>query len=160
MCDDIMTDSINTIYAKNNIKVYFAPGKYDPWCVYVEHIPLDKEYFQQLKDLSISYGRVKVYNDFIKVYNIVDENFNKNLGLQTAIDIDKTYKEDTLILWIVLYMTMIAEEKKENAILKKRIKNLGVYNVLFDEYDIDYVISYMKDEDWRVLDKLMKERGI
>ena len=57
-------------------------------------------------------------------------------------------------------MTMLAECKKENAILKKRIKKLGVYNLLFDKYSIDYVTTYMRNQTWRDLDKLMKERGV
>ena len=57
-------------------------------------------------------------------------------------------------------MTMVAECKKKNAILIKRIKHLGVYNVLFDSYDINYVAKHMRGKGRRYLDKLMKERGI
>ena len=57
-------------------------------------------------------------------------------------------------------MSMVAECNKKHSILKKRIKHLGVYNILFDKYDIDYVTKYMRGKSWRYLDKLMKERGI
>ena len=70
------------------------------------------------------------------------------------------YNDDTILWWLIFYMTMLAECKKENSILKKRIKKLGVYNILFDEYSIDYIIKYMKGKNWRYLDNLMKERGI
>ena len=151
---------INSITTKDKWDIYFAPGKFDPWCVYVRHAPLDGEYFLQLKILANKYGKQKVYNDFLKVYNIVDANFNPKEVLKNAEEIDSAYDENTTLLWIVLHMTMIAEERKENAILKKRIKHLGVYNLLFDEYNIDYITTYMKDTNWRKLDKLMKERGI
>ena len=39
-------------------------------------------------------------------------------------------------------------------------KTFRVYNVLFDKYEIDYVVKYMRGKSWRYLDKLMKERGI
>ena len=153
-------DAVNHITTSDGWTFFYAYGEFDPWCVYVQHIPLDKEYFKQLKILSDKYGRDKVYNDFLKVYNIVDENFDNKLGLSIAQEIDSTYEENTIPLWIILYMTMIAEERKENAILKKRIKHLGVYNVLIDECDIDDVVTYMKNVDWKILDKYMKERGI
>ena len=151
---------INKITTKDKWDIFFAHGEFDRWCVFIQHVPLDKEYFNQLKILSNKYGRDEVYNDFLKIYNITDETLKRELGLKTAEAIDSHYEENTTPLWIILYMTMIAEERKENAILKKRIKHLGVYNVLIDEYDIDYVVTYMKDKDWRELDKLMKERDI
>ena len=59
-----------------------------------------------------------------------------------------------------MYMTMLAEEKKENAILGKKIKRLGAYNLLYDEYPIDYIVKYMRNMRWYKLKELMIERGI
>ena len=151
---------LNKITTKDKWDIYFAPGKIDPWCVYVRHAPSDKEYFFQLKILADKYGKQKVYDDFLKVYNLVDNTFDTEKVLKNAEDIDSNYHENTTLLWVVLHMTMIAEERKEKAILKKRIKHLGVYNLLFDEYDIDYITTYMRHKDWKELDKLMKERNI
>ena len=146
--------------------IFFAPGKFDKWGVYIDNheynyaMLLDSDYFQWLLDLANKYGVDKVYSDFLIIYNDVSEDFNEEKCLNLCQNIDKNYQEDTTHWWVILYMTMVAECKKDFTILKKRIKLLGVYNILFDGYDINYVIKYMKDKDWRYLDKLMKERGI
>lgn len=147
-------------------EIYFAPGRFDKWCVYLNNtenkktIPLDKDYFQWILNLSNKYGKKQVYEDFLKVYDDVDELFDEEKCYSLCHDIDEKYEEDTTHWWIIFYMTMVAECKKKNSILKKRIKHLGVYNVLFDEYEINYVVTYMRGKKWRDLDKLMKERGI
>ena len=150
----------NIIKTKNNYNIFFAPGNFDDWCVYMEHAPTDNEYFEWILSLANKYGVVQVYNDFIDIYNIVDENFMPQKCLKVAEDIDKHYVEDTVHWWVVFYMTMVAECKKENSILKKRIKHLGVYNILFDKIDIQTVTTYMQGKSWKFLDNLMKERGI
>ncbi len=90
----------------------------------------------------------------------MNEEFDENECYNVCQSIDKHYEEDTTHWWVIFYMTMVAECKKKNSILKKRIKHLGVYNILFDEYEVDYVVKYMRGKRWRELDKLMKERGI
>ena len=151
---------VNIIRTKNNYSVFFAPGNFDEWCVYMEHAPTDNEYFDWLLLLSKRYGVAQVYNDFMNVYHIVSKNFTPKKCLEVAENNDKHYTEDTVHWWVVFYMTMLAEELKENAILGKRIKHLGVFNVLFDEMDINTVTTYMKGKSWKYLDELMKERGI
>lgn len=154
------------ITTNTGYKIYFDSGKFDDWCVYYintedkKFVPLDKHYFQWILDLSKKYGVEQVYNDFLKVYEAADEVFDEDDCLSLCEEVDKNYEEGTTHWWVIFYMTMVAECKKENAILKKRIKHLGVYNVLFDGYDIDYVTKYMKGKGWRDLDALMKERGI
>lgn len=147
-------------------KIYFDWGKFDEYCVYhidnqgKKTIPKDEHYFKWIKDLADKYDRDKVYNDFLQVYNFASENFDGVNALTLAKKIDDKYEEDTTHWWIIFYMTMVAECKKKNAILKKRIKHLGIYNLLFDNYDIAYIVSYMKGKNWRELDALMKERNI
>lgn len=154
------------ITTNTDYKIYFDRGKFDDWCVFYindenkKFIPLDKHYFQWILDLSKKYGVDQVYSDFLLVYEAADEIFDEDDCLSLCTEIDKHYEEGTTHWWVIYYMTMVAECKKENAILKKRIKHLGVYNVLFDGYDIEYVTRYMRGKGWRYLDKLMKERGI
>ena len=57
-------------------------------------------------------------------------------------------------------MTMLAEENMPGKILGKKIKRLGVYNILYDKYPIPYVCSYMDGMRWWQLRDLMMERGI
>ena len=146
-------------------EIYFGPGRFDSWCVYMkdnnhEKIPLDKDYFLWILNLANKYSKKQVYKDFITIYNSVNEEFDENECYKICQTIDKHYEEDTTHWWVIFYMTMVAECTKKNSILKKRIKHLGVYNILFDEYEVDYVVKYMRGKRWRELDKLMKERGI
>lgn len=154
------------IQTKTGYEIFFSSGKFDEWCVYIDkneynnNIPLDKDYFEWILNLTKKYGVKQVYNDFLIVYDSADEKFNEKTCSSICHEIDKHYDEDTTHWWIIFYMTMVAECKKKNSILKKRIKHLGVYNILFDKYEIDYVTKYMRGKSWRYLDKLMKERGI
>ena len=147
-------------------EVNIATGRFDKWCYYLTYnkkkktIPLDKDYFQWILYLSKKYGVDQVYSDFLIVYEAADEIFDEDECYSICSEVDKHYEEDTTHWWVIYYMTMVAECKKKNAILKKRIKHLGVYNILFDGYDVDYVTKYMRGKGWRYLDKLMKERGI
>ena len=148
--------------------VYFDKGKFDDYCVYINstvrayhrHAPTDDEYFKWLLRLSKQYGTAQVWDDFMQVYRLADKEIYRKKCINLVQKINMHYNEDTLLLWIILYMTMVAECLKDNAILQKRIKALGVYNILFDGYDIKHVITYMRGKNWRELDKLMKERGI
>jgi len=149
-----------------NTCIYFDKGKIDKYCVYINgrgmwrHAPTDIEYFTWILELSDKYGVDKVWSDFNKIYEITGDFINYTLAEEVIYQIDKTYDEDTLLWWIVFYMTMVAECKKERAILKKRIKRLGVYNVLIDKWDVSYVAQYMRHKHWKYLAKEMKERDI
>ena len=150
----------------NKTCIYFDKGKFDKYCVYINgrnkfrYAPTDDVYFNWIRILAKQYGNLQVWNDFCTIYDIVDTGETENEVLSIIKNIDLHYNDDTILWWLIFYMTMLAECKKENTILKKRIKKLGVYNILFDEYSIDYVIQYMKGKNWRYLDNLMKERGI
>ena len=156
---------------ENEVSIYFSEGSFDSYCVYVNEVPnmfrhamKDSEYFKWILYLSRCYGVIQVWDDFCKIYDIVDMDSNAKpdakKAMATAIEIDSHYTEETIKWWLVFYMTMVAECKKKYAIIKKKIKKLGVYNVLIDEWDIDYVTTYMVNMDWRDLAEMMKERGI
>ena len=150
----------------NQTCIYFDKGKFDKYCVYVNgrnkfhYAPTDDMYFNWIRVLAEQYGEFYVWNDFCVIYNIVDTGETEDEVLSIVINIDMHYNDDTILWWLIFYMTMLAECKKENTILKKRIKKLGVYNILFDKYDVNYVTKYMKGMNWKTLDKYMKERGI
>lgn len=153
------------IRLKTGHRIWFGKGKFDDWCVYVKYrnklyFYLDKDYFTKLYELSTEYGKKLVFDDFKMLYFAVNKEFDIYQMMQICQSIASHYAENTLVWWIVLYMTMVAEENKANSILGKRIKYLGVYNILIDDWDIDYVCSYMNGMKWYELDELMKERGI
>ncbi|MDY0143845.1 MAG: hypothetical protein RBR97_18320 [Bacteroidales bacterium] len=54
---------------------------------------------------------------------------------------------------------MVAEENKEFAILKKRVKRLGMHQLLIEREKPDYAASYSKGKKWRELDIIMSGFG-
>lgn len=157
--------NMRKIRLKDGTRIWFDKGNFDDWCVFVKEkneikCYTDKDYFNVIKSLSKIYGVEMVYDDFKTIYFSVNKQFDINKMVTECESIAKHYAEKTLKWWIVLYMTMVAEENKKNKILGKRIKHLGIYNILFDKYEIDYVTSYMNGMKWYELNKLMNERGI
>lgn len=154
----------------NGYKLWFGKGSFDDWKVYCRRpngtiwFALDMEYLHWIRTLPSYRGVTKesVYDDFVRLYDIVREDYDENEAIELIRELDKHYPMQTQHWWAIFYMTMVAEMMKENAILKKRIKRLGVYNVLFDgkKYSPKYTANYMKGMDFNVLDELMIERGI
>jgi hypothetical protein len=54
---------------------------------------------------------------------------------------------------------MIAEENKKNAILKKRIKRLGMHQVLIMGMPANQAASFSKGKNWRDLNEIMINLG-
>lgn len=149
-------------------RVIFDKGKFDDWCVYVvernghRKAPLDVEYFHDLKMIALGYPDDKVYRDFLKIYELTTSSVEATV-IQAIDNIVKTYKQDDQELieqWFtVLYAGMIAEENKEKAILKKRVKRLGMHQVLMEDIPVQEAANFSKGKSWRELDKIMLEKG-
>lgn len=120
-------------------------------------------------ELANEYGKEKVYNDFVTIYD-----FTENIPYQEKLDqitkISETYTNKTkekndyykLLadkIFSILYMTMIAEENKQNTILGKRIKRLGVHMVIMENISPNNSANYTKEIKSKEIDKLCKERG-
>lgn len=152
----------------NNSKVVFDSGRFDDWCVYVvssdgsRYAPFDNQYFSDLLKLSKKYSGNKVYDDFVKIYNQTTSEINSEVT-KLIDDISKTYKEEDRGLiekWFtVIYAGMIAEENKERVILKKRIKRLGMHQVLIDNISPQIAANFSRGKKWRELDTIMKQKG-
>lgn len=152
----------------NDRSVIFDKGKFDEWCVYVvetngfRKAPFDETYFSDLYDISQKYETNKVHNDFVRIYNLTTRHIDESV--LSLIDlIVKTYNEDDQILveqWMtVLYAGMIAEENKDRAILKKRIKHLGMYQVLILGMSPKEAAKFSYGKPWRELDSIMRDYG-
>jgi hypothetical protein len=161
-----MTQLIKNL--QNNRSVIFDSGKFDKWCVYVvesngsKNAPFDETYFNQLHQISQKYSNNKVYNDFVMIY----ERTTKIIDHEVLMLIDEivaTYnQEDKEIVeqWMtVIYAGMIAEENKVNAILKKRIKRLGMHQVLMLNMPARKAAKFSYGRKWRELDEIMRQFG-
>lgn len=143
-------------------------GNFDRWCVYyvdensVNKALTDFYYFEKMRKLALKYGIDRVHNDFLKVYNSTGKSIEVRI-LNTITQVSFTYdSEDSLEvdkLFTILYATMIAEENKKNTKLGKRIKRLGIYELLYGEKNVEYATNFMKGMNWRDIEQLCKEKG-
>lgn len=158
------------IVTSNDYHFWFDTGNIDDWCVHCLKpdgkmwFAYDREYLSWIRKMAKFYGTDKVYDDFVKVYDSVKYDFNMGDAYDIIHEVSGHYNGNTEHYWTYFWMTMVAEERKENAIVGKRIKRLAVYNLLFDKYKLSYVLTYMdtrrnKGMNWRILDELCYERG-
>ena len=152
---------------RNRNIVEFDSGSFDDWCVYLtrphqlRYAPRDTEYFSKLKFLGNAHTPKKIYNDFVTFYILTDRNIDVNiLNLITRLTDDYGTDAEEMDIWFsIIYAGMIAEENKANAILKKRIKRLGMHQVLIEGLDPNLAANFSKGKKWKELDALMRERG-
>ncbi len=142
-------------------------GSFDDWCVYLTKTdgtrkpPRDTDYFQQLKELSNTYGKNRVYEDYVKVYELTGKSVEDSV-LNEISKISNNYGEDSLevdIIFSILYMAMIAEENKAFTRLGKRIKRLGIYKLLIENNSVQQSANFMRGMGWREISDLCNERG-
>lgn len=153
----------------DNSYVYYDKGRFDDYCVYLKHenmsakAPRDYEYFQYFIDLSLKYASEKIYNDFCEIYNrtmdVVDEEV---LDLITQISL--SYNQDDDSLWVdkwftVIYLGMVAEERKANAILKKKIKRLGFHQIMNENFSAYDAANFSRGKKAYILLQECKKRG-
>lgn len=151
---------------KRNI-VEFDRGSFDDWCVFLtrptqaRYAPKDNEYFSFFIELASRHGAQKVYNDFIGIYNLTTTSIDEPI-LELITQISNTYNDDSeeVDIWFtIIYSGMVAEENKQYAILKKRVKRLGMYQILFNVLSPYEAANFAKGKKWRELDAIMKPLG-
>lgn len=140
--------------------VEFDEGKIDKWAIKLNHYPADLEYFSTLRTLTEMFNPKDLYESFVQVYDLT----NKEIEINTLEKISeicmeywipdtepgkyiKLYADVLETILVTLYYGMIAEQNKENAILGKRVKRLGVYQVLFTDMGIIDITNYSKKEN-------------
>ncbi len=142
-------------------------GNFDQWCVYLtrpgvdRYAPKDFQYFERLIRYSQKYSTDTIYDDFVKLFNLT----SRTLEQSTLDEIDKItahYGKDSLEISIdftIMYMGMIAEENKAFSRLGKRVKRLGVYQVLKEGMLPLEAANFSRGMKWRDIDRICNERG-
>lgn len=142
-------------------------GSFDDWCVYLtksdggRRPPRDVDYFNQLRLYAAKYGTNRIYGDYVRVYEFTGKTVEQR-SLAAISTIASSYGEDALnidIILSILYMAMIAEERKKYTKLGKRIKRLGIYKLLIENRSVAESANFMRGMGWRDIDYLCKERG-
>ena len=147
--------------------IEFDTGSFDDWCVFItepgklKYAPKDIDYFSFLHQLGNIHGHAKIYNNFIQIYEQTGKNINPSvLSLINLISL--TYGADaneTEKWFTVVYAGMIAEENKQYTKLKKRIKRLGLHQLLLENLAPEAAADFSKNKKWQELDRLMKSKG-
>ncbi len=142
-------------------------GSFDDWCVYltkssgVRRPPRDVDYFNQLKHFASKHGVDRIYNDYVRVYDLTGKQVESS-ALSNITAIAAAYGDDALeidVIFSILYMAMIAEEQKKFTRLGKRIKRLGIYKLLIENRSVGEAANFMRGMGWRDIDYLCRERG-
>lgn len=148
-------------------KLEYDKGSFDDWCVYytnaagIRKPPKDTDYFEFLLNLANKYTIEKVYSDYVQVYNWTGKQLSQGV-LDSIRSLSATYGDDALavdVVFTILYMAMIAEERKAYTKLGKRIKRLGIHALLKEGVSVDKAANFMRGMGWREIDKLCRERG-
>lgn len=145
----------------------YDKGSFDDWCVYLtrpgieRYAPRDYQYFQRLIKYGEKYGNNKVYDDFVAIYGLTTKQIGNEI-LDFIEVLSENYGEDALdveIDFTIIYLGMIAEENKERTRLGKRIKRLGIHQILMEGKTFGEAANFSRGMGWRDIDKLCKERG-
>lgn len=145
----------------------FDQGRFDLFCIYLKSpdnsrfAPLDIQYFTELFSFGRKYGMKKIYDDFLKIYIKTNRILDQNV-LNEIDTICESYNVDALtinILFTIVYAGMISEENKAFTKLGKRIKRLGLHQVLIENIHPKIAVNYSKGKSWKVLDLEMRQKG-
>ncbi|MBR5956747.1 MAG: hypothetical protein IKZ99_00095 [Salinivirgaceae bacterium] len=145
----------------------YDTGQFDNWCVYLtrpgnaRYAPRDYQYFARLVEYGKKYGNNLIYNDFVQIYEKTTKTLDSNM-FSEIVSLCTKFGADQIGIAIdfsIIYMGMIAEENKEHSILGKRIKRLGVYQVLIENYLPNIAANFSRGKKWRELAVICKERG-
>ena len=114
-----------------------------------------------MKNLAERCGTDKVYNDYVKVYDLTGKQVSK-AALDSITLLSEEYgasANQVDIIFSILYMAMIAEERKAGTRLGKRIKRLGIHKLLIENIPVREAANFMRGMGWRDIARLCEERG-
>ena len=142
-------------------------GGFDLWCTFIRNIdgtrkpPRDIDYFSNLAELGKIHGSQRIYSDIRKIYVLTEKEVEVKV-LDYISLVSEEYKEDRLkieILFSILYAAFIAEENKANTKLGKRIKLLGIHQILIEGITPEIAASFSRGMTWQNISKLCDEKG-
>jgi hypothetical protein len=153
---DLRTEPKLRLFAElpTGYRISFGPGKFDEWLIYfvshsnVTYFPKDVEYFSTLDSVGQVYGHMNLYRDFLTLYNWIG---TEEVAKPEVIDWICAmaggygkYRNRIINVFAILYAGMVAEEKKEHKVLGKKIKRLGIYQVLIDREQPAFAANFSR----------------
>ena len=148
--------------------MFFGRGNFDSFCAYYkenskakQRALRDVEYFGTAQLLADKTSPEKFYDDFCRVYDATGKKVDRRV-ISMISDISKDYGDYSDIAeqtFGILYMGMLAEENKQNTKLGKKIKRLGIHNVIMENVSVQNAANFMKGMRAYEINKLCAERG-
>ena len=151
----------------NGQSLEFDTGGFDEWCTYIRNPdgtrkpPRDFDYFTDIVNLGKIYGFQRIFLEIKKIYILtgkeIDERVLKYISL-----VSEEYANESLnveILFSILYAAFIAEENRAKTKLGKRIKLLGIHQILMEEMSPEIAANFSRGMSWQNISKLCEERG-
>lgn len=145
----------------------FDKGRFDIWCLYLErpgttrYAPSDVDYFAQLQSVAARHSAQMLYEDFVAIYNRTTATLSPHV-LEMVYHLAKAYEPDAAevdMLLTILYAGMVAEENKERSRLRKRVKRLGVHQVLLENIAPEVAATFSRGRRWQEIAAECERRG-
>lgn len=145
----------------------YDKGKFDDWCVYLtrpnqrRYAPTDIGYFTSLRELSTIHGARELYDSFVSIYNRTTNQLDAGT-LRHISEVCAAYGDNSLdldILFTIIYAGMVAEERKVNTKLGKRIKRLGMHQLLVEGMTPGIAANFSRGMGWRDIAGECQRRG-
>jgi hypothetical protein len=142
---------------RNGCLVEFGQGSFDDWCVYLtrpgsrKYAPRDPEYFEFLRRCALTHSTENVYRAFLAVFAVASRTPNpKAITIIQTESLAFAAESDEMEVWLsVMWGGMIAEENKAFSRLGKRIKHLGVHQVLVQGLPVLEAANWSRGKKWR-----------
>lgn len=172
----LMFDAIKTHIATfeegdQKVTLGFGQGSFDEWCIYVMsedkkwmRFPTDEWYFTIAKSWTDTWPAKDIYADFVKIYEATTADYSP-AAVGPVVEMIKglswNYRDEfeAQVIFTILYMGMIAEENKVGAILKKRIKRLGMYQLLMEDLTPHEAAHFSRNKSTFELAPYCNDRG-
>lgn len=142
-------------------------GRFDSWCMFIQNSdgtrkpPRDADIFFNLVELGKNFGTQKVYMDIKEIFDLTRKQIDLSL-LNHIYLLSQSYGESQVkveILYSTLYVMFIAEENKDGTKLGKRIKLLGIHQILKENIDPETAANFTVRMPWKNISKLCEGRG-
>lgn len=152
---------------RDGCRLEYDRGSFDDWCVYLvspdgtRRPPRDEDYFRALRRLGEKHGLRRIYDDFVRIYDSTGTEADSGT-LDLAGALAEGYGEDAPEverIFSILHMAMVAEARKANTRLGKRIKRLGVHLLLLEDRPVEEAANFMRKMKWWEIADLCARRG-
>jgi hypothetical protein len=151
----------------NGESLVYDTGIFDNWCAYhckpdgTRNPPRDVDYFSSLVELANIYGPKRLYSDIKKIFILTGKEIDEKILRYISL-VSEEYFENSMmieIIFTILYAAFISEENKANTKLGKRIKFLGIHQILVEGIPAETAAIFSKGKSWQEISKLCEQRG-